>query len=132
LAPGYETDLFAFYELCLKFHTFVCTYNYIHARYETTYPSMKLHTQVWNCIPRYGTAYLGMELHTQVRNYIPRYETAYLGMKLHTRAQTLLLQTELRYVLSSWVINLILCFLRTYMSEPRSRNSFQTHSVFFS
>jgi hypothetical protein len=42
---------------------------------------VKLHTQVWNFIPRCETSYPGVKLHTQVWNFIPRCETSYPGAK---------------------------------------------------
>jgi hypothetical protein len=48
--------------------------NYI-PTYETTYPGMKLHTQVWNYIPKYETTYPGMTIDTQVWNLIPNCKT---------------------------------------------------------
>jgi hypothetical protein len=47
---------------------------------------MKIHTQVWNYIPRYEASLPGMNLHSEVWNFMLRYDTSCPGMKLHTQS----------------------------------------------
>jgi hypothetical protein len=37
-------------------------------------PGTKLHTKVWNIVPRYEISYQGMKFLTKVWNFLPRYE----------------------------------------------------------